>query len=252
MINLKWFKSIKYYVTRKTGSGALALLVVVMVTVAATGFLAAAIVGFIAVVGSGILSEQICFSEKCIKNASDVWQYPFYVLCATLNLLVSIATIGGIFVALLGYLHTTAATAFGNHISQLEVFQKYLESEISKRSRVSPRSVDIYRWYNLIFPDSDTGTLNVSLGYEGIVESLTSVIENGNSQSKSAVKGSFRFVSHQENMIKALSLFGIKLDRQPRVEFFEIEDEILSLIRAVNFAFCGKSSRCIIPDRNYR
>jgi len=164
---------------------------------------------------------------------------------------VGIATIGGIFVALSSYLTTAGATAFGNHIAHLAVFQSYLSTEVAKRHRISAASLDAFYWYSLIFPDAGLGRLSVSSKYELIVASLRDVIELSNRQAATAREGSFRYVPHQDRVVVALRSFGIKVERQPRVAFFEIEDEVFSLIRAVNFAFCGTSSKCNLPNRIY-
>jgi hypothetical protein len=179
------------------------------------------------------------------------YRYAFNVLAGTVAFLVAIATVGGIFVALASYLAATGASAFGNHISHLSIFQSYLNSEIAKRGRVSPASLDSFLWYTLIFPRAGAGNMLVSDLYKDIVAQLRSEIEKSNAQASNARSGSFRYVDHQNRVIEALARFGIKLSRQPRVEFFEIEDEIFSLIRAVNFAFCKNDPGCHVPLRVY-
>jgi hypothetical protein len=52
-------------------------------------------------------------------------------------------------------------------------------------------------------------------------------------------------------MIAALSGFGISLVRQPRLDFFEIEEQVLSMVVAVNFAFCPRPNLPAVPARLY-
>ena len=240
------------YFYNRFGDARLSVLLTVMLIIGTLGLLAALAAFFAAGVMDGIFERHLCIKISCLNNASEAYKYVFSIMSATIGLLVAVATIGGIFVALLSYLHATSATAFGNHISHLTVFQSYLISEINKRPRIMPSSVDIFYWYHLIFPDARSGRLVVSGRYEDLILELGGQIFKSNEQATRAKGGSFRYVDHQNRIISALSKIGLKVDRQPRIEFFEIEDEVFSLIRAVNSAFCMGSEKCEVPQRVYR
>lgn len=237
---------------KRVGSKWYAILVFVVIGAAVTGTLVALSAFFAVSHAENLFSRTLCFKSECLDKTARILATPYFIIQATISLLVAIATIGGIFVALSNYLATAGATAFGNHISHLSVFREYVNAEVAKRDRVSSGSLDVFRWYRLIFPEAGIGRLSVSSEYENIVAALNKEIIASNDQAQKATGGSFRYVPHQERMVAALSKFGIVVHRQPRVAYFEIEDEVLSLIRAVNFAFCKGSSACGVTIRDYR
>jgi hypothetical protein len=241
-----------HYLYKRFGDARLALLLVVMLVIVVIGFVVASGMFLIAGFEDGLFARKFCLKSECVDRAISGYKYAFGVASGTVSLLVSIATMGGIFVALLSYLHATSATAFGNHISHLTVFQSYLASEISKRQRIAGASVDVFHWYHLIFPEARSGRLTVSSAYEEVMAELGKEVGKSNAQASAATEGSFRYVDHQNRIILAVSKIGLKLDRQPRVDFFEIEGEVFSLIRSVNSAFCMESDKCAFPARSYR
>lgn len=248
------FKSLKsgfYWIDLRTGDKRLSLLIISIIFIGSTGIIVALFIFVASGLSDGIFHQTICFQKKCIENGRETFGYAIDIISGTVSLLVAMATIGGIIVALLSYLHSTGTSAFANHISQLAVFHSYLTSQITKNYRISPTSLDIFYWYNLIYPDAVSGTLSVSVSYELLIEKIRLEIVSSNESASTARSGSFRYVDHQNRMIIALSGLGIKVDRQPRVDFFEIEKQIFSLIRSVNFAFCRQSSRCDLPEPRY-
>lgn len=199
----------------------------------------------------GEFTRSVCFSNDCVERFFDLFEQSFVILDGTLQLLVGLATIGGIVVALMSYLSGVSATALSNHISHFSIFQQYMASEIAKRSRISPSSVDVFVWYNLIFSESRAGKTTISDQYCQAVMSINREIAFSNDQAKTAVQGSFRYMPHQQRVIDVVSALGISLTHQPRNDFYEIEDQVFSLISSVNKSFCYSNS---IPDllrRNY-
>ncbi|RYE52774.1 MAG: hypothetical protein EOP48_15785, partial [Sphingobacteriales bacterium] len=110
-------------------------------------------------------SASLCFSNGCVKSFFESFDQSFIILGKTFEALVSIATIGGIVVALMSYLSSSSATALANHIAHFTIFQTYIAAEIARRNRISPVSIDNFVWYNLIFSNSRTGKTYVSDEY---------------------------------------------------------------------------------------
>lgn len=188
---------------------------------------------------------SICFSNDCVKSFFESFDQSFIILGKTFELLVSIATIGGIVVALMSYLSSASATALSNHIAHFTIFQTYMAAEIARRNRISPVSIDSFVWYNLIFSNSRTGKTYVSDKYCVAIAMLNEVVEFSNEQAKTAAQGSFRYMPHQQRIINALLSLGITLTHQPRNEFYEVEDQIFSLISTLNKNFCYSDK---VPD----
>lgn len=183
-------------------------------------------------------TASLCFSNGCVKNFFYSFDQSFKILGKTFELLVSIATIGGIVVALMSYLSSASATALSNHIAHFTIFQNYMATEIARRNRISPVSIDNLVWYNLIFSNSRTGKTYVSEKYCIAVSVLNEAVKFSNEQAKTAAKGSFRYMPHQQRIINALLSLGITLTHQPRNEFYEVEDQVFSLISTLNNNFC--------------
>lgn len=225
-------------------------LVAGLLLVAATGIMLSTIT--IVITGiDGEFARPLCFNNECIKKFLQIYDQSFLILIATLNLLVGLATIGGIIVALMSFLNSANATALSNHISHFSIFQNYVALEISKRNRISPSSVDTFVWYNLIFSNSRNGKTSISDNYCAVISALNSEILFSNEQARTALQGSFRYMPHQKRIIDALGCMGIALGHQPRNEFYEIEDQIFSLISSLNKSFCFSDKVPELVKRQY-
>jgi hypothetical protein len=226
------------------------LLAAGLLLVAALGLLLSAVALMFTGIG-GEFARPLCFNNGCIKKFLELFDQSFLILTATLNLLVGLATIGGIIVALMSFLNSANATALTNHISHFSIFQNYVMVEISKRNRISATSVDTFVWYNLIFSNSRTGKTSISDEYCSIISALNDEILFSNEQARAAVQGSFRYMPHQKRIIDALGRLGIALSHQPRNEFYEIEDQIFALISSLNKSFCYSNKVPELLKRQY-
>ena len=193
----------------------------------------------------------LCMQSSCIENASKIFSGAISFMKLGTELLTSFVTIGGIVFAILSYLNVAHANALNNHISHFNIFQDYIQGEVSKRSMIHPKHIDIFTWYNLIFDNSRNGSIDVSLNYKEKVKSINAMIEQSNQQCSGQSEKSFRYKEHQNRMIEPLGHIGISLTRHPRNDFFEIEGQILSLIETVNKAFTAGSSTESIKERKY-
>jgi hypothetical protein len=164
---------------------------------------------------------------------------------------VAVATAGGILVALWNYFSVVENSALANHISHFSTFQTYLNNEISKRSRIHAGSIDTFHWYNMIFPNSKSGSMIVADGYKGFVGDLNAKISNSNFLASTPTGESFRYKPHQVAMKSQLEKIGILIPLQPRVEYYEIEDQLFSLISCVNNAFCVGGNVEMLTERKY-
>ena len=199
----------------------------------------------------GEFSRPLCVDNVCVKKFFEIYDQSFLILASTLSLLVGLATIGGIIVALMSYLNSESATALSNHISHFTIFQNYIATEVSKRNRISLSSIDTFVWYNLVFSNSRLGKTSISDGYCKLIIELNEEIFFSNEQARTAAQGSFRYMPHQKRIIAALDRMGIGLGHQPRNEFYEIEDQIFSLVSSLNKSFCYSNKVPELLRRKY-
>jgi hypothetical protein len=103
----------------------------------------------------------------------------------------------------------------------------------------------------MIFDNAGQGELEVSNHYIQLLQKLVAAIGISNDLARHPSRDRFRFVEHQQRMIAVFADFGISMVRQPRLEFFEIEEQVLSIVTAVNFAFCHRPNLPAMPARLY-
>jgi len=230
----------------------LQVLLISLGIVIGTGLLLSIVSVLWTIIDKDLWKDGLCFSSECIKSAKDMFDGSISILDLFSRIGVWIASVGGIVVALLNYMNSTAATAFGNHVSHSKIFYDYLTSEIAKRDRLKPANIDIYLIYALAFDNSRLGIMRVSEGYREKIRGVADVIEASNVLMKEVSVEGFRFRDHQHRLIAALSSLGIKLTTQPRVDFFEVEEEVFSLLDAINHVFCTEDSIALLPHRYYR
>lgn len=192
----------------------------------------------ITVFQSDLKNRPFCLSSECLARFVETVEPSLALGKATSDLVVAIATAGGIVVALWSYFNAVSNSALGNHISHFSIFQSYLNSEIAKRNRIHVSSIDTFFWYNLIFPQSKSGMMTVSEKYKKCVVEINNQIAQSNNLSNTPTGSSFRYVPHQKDMKGILISIGITVSMQPRIEYYEAEDQVMSLIGCINSSFC--------------
>lgn len=242
----------KYILLSKIQSIPLRILLLFLYAITITGIVTFGISAILTGTQEGYFEKDFCFNNTCIKNAATGYSQSILILQAMFILLGIVASIGGIIVALMGYINSVSVSALGNHISHFKIFQEYLSYEINKRDRLSPASFDIFKWYNIIFNKSRSGSTSVSDEYCALVLKLNNIISNSNAACTKANKGSFSYVSHQINIVSTLIEFGIVQPRLPRNDFYEVEDQIIALIANINREFCYSTSVPELIKRDYR
>jgi hypothetical protein len=213
--------------------------------VAIVGYGASAISIIFTLIVKGQKAGNFCPRSDCIDTWFHLVEYSLLIAKVTSDFLVVVATVGGIIVALLSYFSNLNNSALSNHISHYGIFQSYVEAEIGKRNRIEYSSVDTFCWYNKIFSQSRAGDMQTSQQYGKYMAELGALINQSNCLVSSSTTETFRFKPHQERMIRKFKEIGIEFAQQPRLEFYEIEDQIISLVACVNQAFCSSSG---IPE----
>jgi hypothetical protein len=109
------------------------------------------------------------------------------------------------------------------------------------------------KWYNLIYPKSRNGILEISNEYYDKIKNINKIIDLSNriSSGSNPINQGFDHKKHQSEMIVALREIGIKLGRAPRNNFKDAEGVLLSIIDKVNKEFCGANGPDFIKAQNY-
>lgn len=186
-----------------------------------------------------LFSKELCFSKVCVDYYFKTVDTAFLIAKSTLEVCVSVATVGGIFVALVSYFNTSGNAALTNHIEHLKVFSEYLESEIKKRDRLSSNLIDTLLLYGMIFNQSHSGKTSVSVEYRDFIVDLNKIISESNGRCASTTARGFSYVAHQKEVRDHLAKAGVTVYLAPRNDYFEMESQLFSLLHRVSQSFCA-------------
>lgn len=226
-------------------------LVKILLAISIVGLLISLLIFATTVFQATTRSLQVCLSNDCVENFLKIFSQVPVVLNATIQLLVAVSTIGGIFVALLNYLSSSKNEAMTNHLSHISLFKGYVDAELSKCRRVSVSSIDVMHLYNSIFSTSRSGRTDISEDYKRFVLALNSIIIESSKISMTSAPGGFRYTKHQQSILGVFAHVGVKLERLPRNDFFEMEGELLSFFERINHSFCFNGDIPKFEDRKY-
>jgi hypothetical protein len=201
--------------------------------------LASVIISISTVLTKEVYSRPICFSNACATTFTDLFSLPIKMVIDAFSLIVFIITIGGFTLALETYRLSLNTSSFANNISNYQVFHAFVTYELANRERISNNSLNIFMYYNSLYNSPRTGDFTISKDHLNILDEIESIIVNGNNKSQHAYGGEFRYTEHQDNMIKTLKKFGFDIEFLPRQSFFELEEQVMSLISTISTEFCN-------------
>ena len=203
------------------------------------------------IINEELYKQPFCFKNGCVSDFIKDTETVFTSAKATFDLGVAIATIGGIFVALLSYLSSSANSALTNHIEHLKIFSDYLDGEIKKRDRLSHPLIDTLFLYSFIFRQSRSGKTEVSSEYEKFISDLNKIIDESNQRCVVGTPGGFSYKNHQRRIRDHLHSIGITVNTAPRNDYFEMEAQLFSLINRISQSFCSSSNLAPIAKQTY-
>lgn len=199
----------------------------------------------VSIYDKNLIEHDICFNGDCVKRLLQEIEPALGIAKGAIDFGVAIATIGGIFVALLSYLSSANNAALTNHIEHLKIFAEYIESEVKKRDRLSYSNFDTLLLYGKIFNQSRVGKTTVSDGYRVFISDLNNVIEESNERCIGGTPGGFSYKDHQRRIRDHLCSLGIVIYAAPRNDYFEMENQLFSLLHRLNQSFCPPG---VLPD----
>ncbi len=205
---------------------------------------------FATIYSTKIYKFDFCIQSQCIdyfanKITGVVVLAQFFGWFITL-----VAALGGAIIALRTYVTGVGNSNITNHIAHFSMFRDFVNSEINKRKKISPDSVDVHLWYNVIFPESKSGRLECSQNYRDHLNNIKEVIDEANSH-MSTLSGKYKYQTHQRKIIEAFANFGVVMNNGPKNIFIDIEYEVFGLIDSVNSTFVNESPVFCKMERRY-
>lgn len=217
------------------------------------GFCAASAILLITGFQGQLFDLNFCFTNKCVELFYEQASTAISVSKATGALILGIFAFGSFNIACKNYISSKKASNSNIHISNVSVFLKYVGEEINKRDKLQHSTFDLLKWYNAIYPDSQEGQLKISDKYIDILKEISNLIQKSNSLFISPTSKEFKYTEHQVEAIKHYQRIGITLHIMPRLDFYEVESQIINLIETINTSFCYiDNDKSFIPDRQYR
>ncbi|ELX8647391.1 TPA: hypothetical protein I7114_02790 [Vibrio vulnificus] len=203
------------------------------------------------------LSFGFCLSKQCIEVVSEHFSdtIEFYK-----SLFYMIVPLAGLFAGVVGlstYKLAISNSIVNNHISNFKLFCDFVDREIEKRKLINPDDVDFFTLYLIVFPKSKKGVFNDFSRYEHLINEINGVIQSSNNSyiSKkgklSDIKGRFNYKYHQYEMKDVLDNAGFNISINHRNAFFEVEEQIMELIRVIGKAFVYEEHCEPIIKREY-
>jgi len=205
---------------------------------------------FRTIYGLNLNKLDFCLQSKCIdffatKITGVVALAQFFGWLVTL-----IAALGGAIIALRTYVTGIGNSNITNHIAHFSMFRDFVNSEINKRKKISPDTIDIHMWYNVIFPESKSGNLMYSQIYLDHLNEIKGVVEDANFHI-STLTGKYKYQTHQRKMIECLSNVGVSINNGPKNVFIDMEYEAFSLMDSVNNTFVSGHYLFCALERKY-
>ena len=161
-----------------------------------------------------------------------------------------VALIFGSYLALKSYLTAAEVGTFGNRIAHVGLFERFVQVELGRKRRLNASSVDVYSLYRLMFNGSNTNSSEASAEFVRAIVSVHEVMAS--SSRKYSEDSAYGFETHRGSMIYALSKIHITMDRLPRMDFLEVEDEVVDFIGVLGLVFAPATSPSSVPARLYR
>lgn len=226
-------------------------LMVLSVLIIATGVIFSLIVFFVTGMKDKAFYLDFCLTSNCVQNFKAVFSSVLDILSITGVMLGGLITLGAITIALLSYISNNRALALANHISHISIFTDYIHREIEKKGRLHKSSFDILKWYNLIYGDQNIGELSISSAYADFICEVNFQIQSSNKLITKELDGKYLYKTHQKLVKAVFAKAGIELSALPRLDFHEVEGEVLDLIDIINKSFCRSALNLEIEERKY-
>ncbi len=225
-------------------------LIFAVISVLATSALASIVITLIRI--KEYSGYRLCTdSPKCYSFFGSIISPQVEIIKSGAAVASLIVLITGAYLAIRTYLSTSQVGMLGNAIAHVTFFERFINSEITRRQRLDAKNLDIFAIYELMFPRSNANQRFADIVFVDAVQRIFDVI-NESSRRYSSRKNEFKFDDHRRRMIEAFGLVHISMNYSPRIDFLETEDEALDFLVIVCRVFAPPGKVISPPVRTYR
>lgn len=193
----------------------------------------------------------LCLTGDCFGTLGDLIGAQVEVIKAGGALVSFIVVVAGVYLAMRTYIATSQVGMLGNAIAHITFYERFVSSEILRRGRLSPRHVDVFGVYTLMFPSGNDSQRYASEAFSRAIDSVYDVVKESSRRYQSR-ENIFKFDDHRRRLIDSLRSVYITLEPIPRIDFLEVEDEVLEFLSMLSRVFARPGSSIEAPVRAYR
>ena len=124
------------------------------------------------IANADLFSRNFCSSAECIETFFSALKGMPELIEFLIKALVSWVTVYVVYHALRHYLNSISTSRSNLYLMHLNTFNTFLSSEIENYSRLDIKSFDVFKWYNLAYPEARFGVLEVGTDYKDFISSL--------------------------------------------------------------------------------
>lgn len=187
-------------------------------------------------IGDGYFSEEICTSRECQKSFTEAFAIPFLILEYGLKSLGAMIALGGLIVAIGGYVANYRLACTQIHHQSILEFKNFISKKIEGNKFLVKECVDPDTWYFYALPNSQLGELTPSQNYEETIDKINTLIEKTN-VAITKFRDNYRHWHYLSQLKEELEKIGIKIHDIDRYELYTLEKEAFTLINNVNTIF---------------
>ncbi|WP_164074607.1 retron Ec48 family effector membrane protein [Stenotrophomonas maltophilia] len=195
-------------------------------------------------------SYEPCVSLACFAEIPKAFGVQVRIVKFGVAAASFVALIFGSYLALKSYLTAAQVGAFGNRIAHIGLFERFIQVELGRKRRLNSSSVDVYSLYRLMYQGDSLNSSEASPQFIDALKGIYKAIEASGVAYRD--DSSFKFENHRRDMISALAGIHIRMDRLPRIDFLEVEDEVVDFISVLALVFAPATSPSSVPLRPYR
>ncbi|MDP2506357.1 retron Ec48 family effector membrane protein [Oceanobacter sp. 3_MG-2023] len=194
---------------------------------------------------------DLCMSNKCLIEIYETYSVPLDLFVLALNLIIPLTTLFTLLITIDSVKENKSTATIQRHLSTYNTFVNFLDVELAQLKTINPSSINKVIWFNRMYMDPNNNNYRVSPEYIRFMEEINKNITESNTRYMPGKHSDFKYKSHQYNMIAVFNNIGMDISNGPRLEFFELEGELLKLIEKTNIFFLSKEKEFNIKDRVY-
>lgn len=205
------------------------------------------------IIFSGDFSWGFCLTNECLNVVGLKYSMLLNLLKEITIFMGTLAAGIGVLVAWKTYDLSLQNSIMANHSANLKNFIDFSKIYISRNPNLDLDKIDLYKFYNVVFPNSRQGHFSKFDNYYDKLEKAKELVEYSNSSYNNANETDLRFPykNHQKRFIELFIEMGIDVDYRQRRDFEKIEKCIYLFVDSITQNFTAKKISLSEINKDY-